>query len=262
MAVVTREQLQQGNHQLHFKLLLNGPFGSGKTYKAMTFPKWAYAMWEPNGIMTARTHPELLKNMAYYESFVPSEDEDIKLTFQRYEAFLRQARKDAVEGKIQTLIDDNLTHRLEARWLYINKYEKSYAKSGEVDTRGMYGTLGRWAFKSTVCELVAANCHVVQTSHITTEKRSDPATGQQYETGKLMSDTLGKFREDAAGYFNASLWLDLKREAKPGQPTTYRYWAQCRPDGIVPAKNNLGLPERVEEISFDKLVAALPKLNG
>ena len=261
MAVIPRELLQQGNHQLHFKLLLNGPFGSGKTYKAMTFPKWAYAMWEPNGIMTARTSPELLSNMVYYESFLPSNDEDIKQTFLRYDAFLKQARKDAQEGKIETVIVDNLTHQLEARWLYIEKYEKSFGKGGEVDTRGMYGTLGRWAFRSTVLDLLSIPCHIVLTCHITDEKKSDPKTGQQYETGKIISDTLGNFRKEVSGLFNAALFLDLKREPVNGK-TVYHYLARCLPSAGIEAKNNLGLPEIVENISYQTLVACLPKLNG
>src|SRR3990167_2380787 len=101
----------------------------------MTFPKWANAMVEPKGILTARVNPNLLANMVYYDEFVPAESEDIKLTFQRFSAFLKQARLDAEAGKIEMVIVDNLTHLMENRWLYIQKYERQVGKSGRSEER-------------------------------------------------------------------------------------------------------------------------------
>lgn len=257
MAIITKEQLMQNSHPLHFKLLLNGGFGTGKTYTALTFPQVAYAMVEPHGIMTARQNPKLLEHIVYYEEFVPSDTEDIKLTFQRFDAFLKKAREDAEKGVIKTVVVDNLTHLLENRWLYIEKYEKTYGKSGEVDTRSMYGTLGRWAYRMTVLQLLSIGAHIVLTCHEAEEEEVDPQ-GKSFKTGQIISNTLGSFRDKVGGLFNASLFLELKREGVD----KYRYLVRCRPSGGKPAKNNLNLPEVVEDVNYDKLVAALPKLTG
>jgi len=255
--MITREQLVQGTKQIHFKLLLNGGFGSGKTYTAMTFPKWAYAMVEPKGILTARVNPNLLANMVYYEEFVPSEQEDIKLTFQRYSAFLKQARLDAEAGKIETIIVDNLTHLMENRWLYILKYERQVGKSGSEDTRSMYGSLSRWAYRMTVMELLSVPCHVVLSAHVMEEEEEDPQTGKLTKTGQLMSNTLGSFRDKVGGLFNGNLFLEVQRMGA----NQYKFQARCRPSGGKPASNNLNLPELVENISYQTLVQALPKLT-
>ena len=255
--MITREQLVAGEKKIHFKLLLNGPFGSGKSYTAMTFPKWAYAMVEPKGILTARVNPPLLANMVYYEEFVPSEAEDIKLTFQRYSAFLKQARADAEAGKIETLIVDNLTHLMENRWLYIQKYERQVGKSGSEDTRSMYGTLSRWAYKMTVMELLSVPAHVVLTAHVMEEEDEDPQTGKLTKTGQSITNTLGSFRDKVGGLFNGNLWLEVKRLGV----NQYQYLARCRPSGGKPASNNLNLPELVENVSYETLMKALPTLT-
>ena len=59
------------------------------------------------------------------------------------------------------------------------------------------------------------------------------------------------------GLFNAYLFLELKREGTD----KYHYLARCRPSSGKLAKNNLGLPELVENISYDTLVKSLPALQ-
>lgn len=229
------------------KVLVNGPFGSGKSYLAMTFPKWSYAMIEPNGIQTAITNKPLLENMVEYEDFSPKADEDIKLTFQRLSEFIVHVRKQIAEGKVETFILDNLTHLSQARWMYIQKYEKQTAKNGEVDTRAMYGALSSWLTKFILMEVVTLPCNVVVPVHEMEEKDD-----QGKDTGKIITNTLGGFRNDAAGYFNASIHLSVKKE-----PTGYKYTAQCLPSFSRPAKNNIGLPETVSNISYKTIMEAI-----
>ena len=105
-------------------------------------------------------------------------------------------------------------------------------------------------------DLVSLPCHVVLTCHIADEKKTDPLTKQQYETGKTISDTLGNFRKEVAGLFNASIYLKVRKDS-----AGYHYLARCLPGEQMDAKNNLGLPELVENISYQTLVQALPRLT-
>lgn len=284
MPIVEKATLMQEAYRPKFKVLLNGGFGYGKTYKAMTFRKWAYAMIEPHGILTARTNPHLLENMVYYQPFLLDVDfakefdptkplpkacpvdcppdcevrQKIKVIFGELETFLHRVKQDALAGTVETCIVDNLTHLLWLRWVYICHFEKNYAKSGELNTLAMYGGLARWA-ELFALRLNALPCHVVLTAHI--EEEEEEVEGKKVKTGKWITDTLGSFRSKAGGLFNANLYLDIKREQVGGK-TVYKYLAYCLPTGKVDAKNNLGLPEVVEDISYDKLVAALPTLDG
>lgn len=264
MVISKDEFLKSHAANPNFKLALNGPFGSGKTYKSMTFPKWAYAMIEPHGIQTARSNPILLENMVCYESFVPSETEDIKVTFERLSTYIKAVRQMVLDGKVQTFILDNGSHLMENRWIYINKYERLYgkAKDGEpapLDTRSMYGTLGRWAYKFFIFEVLSLPCHVVVTFHQSEEMEEDAKTGKTLKTGQIITDTLGGFRDDIGGLVNGYLFLEQRADAKA--PNGYRYFARCMPGAGKQAKNNLGLPEIVEDISYQKLVESLPKLS-
>lgn len=247
----TLEELKAHPESVWLKAMLNGGFGVGKTYTSMTFPKWAYAMLEPNGIRTAMTHPLLLQNMVYYESFILSNDEDVKVTFERLSKYLLQVKADAKAGRVQTLILDNITYLLENRWIYINKYEKQFTKSGEDDVRSMYGTLGRWIYRFILMDVLTMPCHVVVTCHEVEEEEEDPK-GKMFKTGRVISNTLGSFRDKAAGLFNAYLFLECKPSG-----TDYRYSAICRQIGGKNAKNNLGLPGRIEDISYLKITECL-----
>lgn len=248
---ISKDELLKDPSQVKIKMLVNGGFGVGKTYCAMTFPKWAYAMIEPHGIMTAKTNKHLIANMVYYEVFTPKETEDIALTFTRLENWCAQARKDAMEGKIETVIIDNLSHLSQNRWLFIEKYEKTLTKSGAPDTRGMFGGLSRWLYNFTVMKLLTIPCHVIVNCHEMEETEED-ATGKSTKTGQIISRTLGGFRDDAPGLFNASIYLKCFKSG-----LTYKYQARCLPGEGRNAKNNLGLPEIVEDISYAKIMEAI-----
>jgi len=239
-----------------FKILANGGFGAGKTYFAMTFPKWAYAMIEPNGILTAASNPHLKENMVDAEFFTPKDDEDIKVTFERLGKYVDQCRVWAKEGKIETFILDNLSHLSQARWMYIEKYEKSTTKSGATDTLAMYGALNRWLSRFILTEVVTLPCNVVVPVHEMEEEERDEATGKSSKTGRTITNTLGGFRNDAAGFFNASIFLEAKKVGDK-----MKYTAQCLPSFKKPAKNNIGLPEMVENISYGALVNAVHTVN-
>lgn len=247
--MITKEDLISGKEPLKLKLLLNGGFGAGKTYTAMTFPKWAYAMTEPNGILTARTNAKLIDNMVFADSFIPNPDEDIKVTFERMEKYIREMREKAKAGEVETLILDNLTYLSTNRWEYINKYERLMTKSGELDTRGMYGTLGRWLYKFVLTELLTFPGNLVVTCHEMAENE-EAMDSKVDKTTPVVSNILGGFREKAAGLFNGSLFLEVKRVGE----NQYKYIARCKKGNLRDAKNNIGLPELVEDVSYSKII--------
>ena len=257
--MITREELLKNPSQLYLKVFLNGTFGVGKTYTSMTSPKWAYAMIEPNGIMTAMVpaNKHLLDNMVYYESFVPRQDEDLKVTFQRLSAFLAKVREDAKAGIVQTLILDNLSHLAENRWMYMDVHERGMytTQTGAINTLQMYGGLGRWLYKFILMEVISVPAHVFVNCHLMDEEENVPGKSEQRQkTGRIISNVLGGFRKDAPGLFNASLYLEKKSLA--GEK--YLYQAICQQTGTYPfAKNNVGLPSKVENVSYSTLMGAL-----
>lgn len=252
--VITKEQLMTDKKVVKLKVLANGGFGVGKTHFAMTFPKWAYAQIEPNGLTTALSNPELVKNMVVADQFILSQDEDIKDTFNRLLAFCRDCREKAKKGEIETFILDNLTHLSINRFAHIEKYEKQMTAKGAVDTRAMYGTLGQWLYRFILTEVVSLPCHVVVCCHEQDQEEEDES-GKLVKTGKVISQTLGGFRNQAGSLFNASIFLETKKVG----PDKYKYEARCKPSNGKSAKNNVGLPETVESISYQTLIEHLYK---
>lgn len=257
---ISREELVTGVKKPHFKILDNGGFGTGKTFFAMTFPKWAYCMIEPNGIMTARSNPGLLDNMVHYEDCVPTKLDLRQVFEQRIPNYIAKVRKDIEEGLVEAFILDNLSHCSENRWMYIDQFEPAWVikKGHQVkDARSQYGNLGRWLYKFILTEVVSLPCHVIVNVHTmdeTTEEETSSGEAKQVKTGGIITNTLGGFRDDAAGLFNANIFLEVKNlpEGK------YERQAICLPTTKYPtAKNNIGLPQVVKNISYQTLVDAI-----
>lgn len=242
------------NDELNIKALINGSFGTGKTFFSMTFPKYCYCQIEPHGLQTAITTKKLFNNMVYYDDFTPSSDEDIGKYFERLDKFIINVREEVKKGNVRSFIFDNLTHFTQARWMYVEKYEKVKTKSGSIDTRAMYGNLTRFVFKFMLTKVITLPCHVLIPVHTMDEQEEDAATGKVQKTGQVITNTLGGFRNDAAGMVNANLFLDIKRK---GEQHIYR--AQCLPDGRRNAKNNLGLPMYVENICYETIMNSIER---
>jgi hypothetical protein len=234
------------------KVLANGGTGTGKTYLAFTFPKVAYIGTEPNGIDTAKANPELLENLVYADEFIPSPTEDIKVTFERMDAFLTQAHKDAVEGKVETLVLDNVTFLSENRWMFINQHQKLVTAQGALDTRGMYGTLSRWLYQFTLTKILSFKGNVVVTCHEQIEGE-DAMERKVDKTTPVVPNILGGFREKIAGMFSASIYLEKKR-SNDGK---YSYIARCQKGNMRDAKNRYNLPEIVENVSYKSILGSI-----
>ena len=250
---ITKEQLVSDKSKVKLKVLANGGFGTGKTYFSMTFPKWAYAQIEPNGITTALSNKHLLDNMVVADQFVLSQDEDVKVTFDRLEKFCRECREKAKKGEIETFILDNLTHLSINRWAFIEKYQKTVSpKTGNVDTQSMFGELSRWLYRFILTEVVSLPCHVVVNCHEQDEEVEDE-NGKLSKTGRVISQTLGGFRNTAASLFNASIFLETKKVGTD----KYEYKAFCKPSSGRASKNNVGLPEVVANIAYQTIMDSL-----
>jgi len=168
--------------------------------------------------------------------------------FDRLTKFCDKIREDAKSGKIETFILDPVTMLAENRWIYINVFEQIKTAKGALDTRSMYGNLGRWLYKFILTEVLTIPCNVIITVHEQEEQEEDDK-GKTYKTGKIEPAILGGFRDRIAGMVNAHIFLELKRDQGK-----YRYIARCMPSITKRAKNNLGLPEIVEDISYQKIM--------
>lgn len=253
---ITKEDILKGSSKMVLKTLINGGVGTGKTHYLFTHPKVAYLCTEPNGIDTARSNPELLSNLVWAEEFIPSPTEDVKAVFERLDKAITKAFVDYEEGRIETLGFDNMSFLSENRWMYINKYERVVSGAGVLDTRGMYGTLGRWLYQFTLTKLLSFKGNVVVTCHEQVE--GDDAMSRKVDkTTPVVPNILGGFREKAAGMFSASLYLDKKRTGA----NQYSYLARCQQGNQRAAKNRYNLPEIVENVSYTAIMEAINKAS-
>jgi hypothetical protein len=236
------------------KALASGPSGSGKSTFALSFPKVAYAGTEPGGSDVIYAMPELAQNLVEKGEFVPSAFEDIRDTFKRLQEFLQNAHQLYLDGKIETLVLDNLSYLSEMRWMYIDKYEKTFGRNGDVDTRSMYGTLGRWQFKFTLEYLLSFPGNVVVTCHEMMEG-DEALKGKADKSSPIVPNVLGGFREKVEGMFSLNGYL----ECKPLGQGKYRYSCRCKKGAQKNAKNRYGLPEIVEDISYTKIIEEIMK---
>lgn len=233
---------------MKLKTLANSYPGGGKSYFVLTHPKVAWHITEPGSEILIDTHPHLGKNVAWFENFIPSSIEDIKALFERLDKSIIKAHMEAKEGKVETLALDNLSFLMEYRWQYINKYEKQYTQSGALDNRSMYGTLGRWGHQFLINSILSFPGNVIVTCHEQVE--GEEAMAKKVDkSSPIVPSVLGGLRNDLEGMFSASIYLDKQKG-----PNGYKYVARCQKGGQRNAKNRYGLPEIVEDISYQKII--------
>lgn len=234
------------------KTLVSGYAGSGKSYFALTHPKVAWLLTEPGSEVLLDTHPALAKNVAWVESFLPSPEEDIKAVFERMDRAVLKAFQGYKDGSVETLVLDNVTMLSENRWIYISQYEKVLSRNGEVDTRGMYGSLGRWLYLFTLKSILSFKGNVVMTCHEMEEEEQNEK-GVSTKTGNVIPNILGGFREKVEGMFSASIYLDKKNIGQGA----YKYMARCQKGSGRNAKNRYGLGEWVENVSYQEIIRVI-----
>lgn len=252
--MITRDQILKGESKQTLKILSNGGAGTGKTYLGFTFPKIAYIGTEPNGLDTARANHNLLNNLVWADEFIPSVEENIKVTFERMDKAITKAHADQASGEVETLFLDNFTFLAENRWIYINTLEPVRSSNGSLDTRGMYGTLSRWLYNFTLTRLLSFKGNVVVSCHEQTEGEE----AMENKTNKAMTIApaiLGGFRDKVAGMFSASIYLEKKRKGE----NQYEYWARCQEGNQRPAKNRYNMPEMIKDVSYRTIIESIGK---
>ncbi len=222
--------------------------GAGKSYFALTHPKSAWLITEPGSEILVETHPHLAKNLVWKEEFIPSPVEDVKAVFERLDKAIVKAHTEAKDGLVETLILDNLSFLMEYRWQYINKYERQVSSNGSLDTRSMYGTLGRWGFQFIINSILSFKGNVVVTCHEQVEGEEAMANKVAKST-PIVPSILGGLRDKLEGMFSAAIYLDKQKTAQG-----YKYVARCQKGGQRNAKNRFGLPELVEDVSYSKII--------
>jgi len=236
------------------KMMNVGTSGSGKTYLAGTFPKTYFLNTEPGGMDTIRLNPELRKNLVGWDEFIPENSQDTKRVFNELVLATRNAKELYKQGKVETLVLDNMTFLSENRMLYIETYEKEIsARTGNVDTMSMYGKLGRWQYQFVLMCLLTFPGNVVMNVHEQLE--SDEALKKKPDnTCPILPNILGGFRNKAEGMFSCVFYLQkLVRDKQ------YRYFARTNKGNQRNAKNRLGLPEIIEGVSYSKIMEIIDK---
>lgn len=251
----TAKDLTLDNFKL--KALVIGGSGTGKTFFAASCPKTAFINCEPNGLDTVITNPHLKANLACYEEFIPQNPMDTKRVFSEMYKYLKEVRELIAKGEVETVILDNLTYLTENRWVYIQNYEASVSKSGEIDIRGMYGILGRWLYTFVLMELLSLPCNLIVTCHEKLES-DDALKKKPDKTNPIIANVLGGFRDTAEGLFSLVLYLNKI----PMGNNKYKYMGRTNRGNSRNGKNRFGLSEVVENISYPVIIGEIRKKLG
>ena len=241
------------------KALVIAPPGCGKTHFCGTFPKSYWISTEPDGYETIEMKKELRKNTVKQQNFIPEPmlvgDKlvpNVKQTFIEISKACIEAHQMQKEGQIETLVLDNITYLSENRWIYVNQHEKEISKSGETDVRAMYGKLGRWLYEFVLMNFCSFKGNVVVTAHI--KQEHEEALKRKVGNDDEVADILGGFRNQAPGMFSIVAFLDKLKTDKG-----YRYIARLDKSNDKLAKNRYGLPEVMDNVSYQTIYDAIQK---
>lgn len=246
----TKEDLAK-DFSKNIRMLLVGTSGSGKTFTAHTFPKTYTINTEPGGMDTVASNKTLFNNVVGYDSYVPESKDDIKNTLVKLKADIVLIKQMAKEGKVETVILDNLTYLAETIFLYYTEVNPIISKGGEVDTRGAYRELDSWLFKFVVFDLLTMPCNVVITCH---EKLEDETAMERKvdQSSPIVPNVLGGFRNKIEGMLSIVLYLQ-----KIEQGGKYMYWARANKGNQRNAKNRINLPDKIQNISYNTIIEAI-----
>lgn len=238
----------------HLKMMAIGNSGSGKTFIGGSFPNSYFISTEPSGMDTIITNPILKKNVKGYEELIPQNPQDTKRVFEDLTKCIIEAKELNQQGKVQSLIIDNLTYLSENRWLYIETYEKELTNSGAVNTLAMYGKLARWLYQFVLMNLLTFNGNVYVSCHEQLE--TDEALDKKPDkTCPVLPAILGGFRNEAEGMFSLVLYISKMQ----GTDKKYHFYARTNKGNMRNAKSRFNLPEIIEDISYQKIMEEVKK---
>ena len=272
-------------HPIKLKVMASGPFGSGKSYFGTSFPKIWYEGTEPSGVEFLKL-PEcahLLANLVEHRECLVDPNQgrsEIKALVEEFSAptmaargqvregqiytDLKAAHQAYKDGKVETLVFDNLTYLAQLFWTYINLIIRSdfETKDGKIDTLKMYGYLSSWLYRFMLTHVVSFPGNVVVTCHLKDESQEKLEKKRDKQVSVVPS-ILGGFRDLAEGMFTASIYLEKKMLRVTDPKTTkvsdqLTYWAYCDTQmaygSKILAKNRHGLPARMQDISYQAIM--------
>lgn len=249
--MMTPEEYSKSSTKKYFKVCVIGGPGTGKTYFSATFKKFYSALTEPDSHYVWTTNPELMKNCVGWDYFVPSSVGNTKEVWDRLRKAVLTAKELFKQGKIETLILDNLTYLSENLWNYYTEHDPTGLKD---DTRAQYGLLAREMYQFIVYSCLTFPGNFVLTIHEMME--SDEAMQKKPDrTSPVVANVLGSFRNKVEGLFPVVLFLDKKETNDPKHP--YKYIARTNKCDRRNAKNRFNLPSKMENICYDALYEAI-----
>jgi hypothetical protein len=237
------------------KLLNIGDLGSGKTTLALTFPKCFVLNFDPDGLSTIITNPRLKTNLIGWEDFIPENSEDTKRIFDLLNKTILDTKEMFKKGEIETLVLDTVSNLSEIRWIYINQFQKEFSsKSGEEDTRSMYGKLGRWMFEFFLTKIVSfpgnvvVNCHeMLESEEALKRKPSDSMT--------IVPNILGGFRDNIGRMFSFVFYSSSIK----GTDKKLHFYIRTQKGNQRHARSRYLLPEIIEDITYEKIINEIKK---
>lgn len=267
-----------------YLIVLAGEPGSGKTRAAVSFPAFYAICCDPRGLDVIKepASAEFRQNMVAYDYFALETQAQANDLFKQgvkadntvsiYGA-IERVKAMAKEGKLQTVIIDGLSYLADFLEIKLTQDNSGTTESDKwAYYRQLKNDLTRF-IQSQVWTLTRYGLHVVVTVHI--QRESEEAQKKRADSeAEIQPRIAGGFRAALAGMPRAMIYLDQreKTESKPGangQPArterTVNYYAYCKrvkigKMGVIPAKNNYGLPPVVNitgKSFYDVLEAAM-----
>ncbi len=246
----TVEDIIKGKFKL--RVLAIGDTGTGKTYLAATAPKTYFLNCEPGGMDTVLLNPQLRKNLVGWEELIPANPKDTKNMFIKLQNAIIEAKQLTQQGKVETLVLDNITYLSENRWIYINEYEPEYSsRTGNIDPLSMYGKLSRWLYQFVLMDILTFDGHVFISAHEQLE--SEEALDKKPDRSTpILPNILGGFRDRIGGMFSCVFYLS--KVLKNGK---YHYYVRTNKGNQRNAKSRYNLPEIIEDVSYAKIMEAI-----
>jgi hypothetical protein len=275
-------------------ILVLGDDDTGKTRHALSFPVPYAASSDPAGLAIAKLDPRLRRNLeqGWVEYLVPA-DGDLEVFFsnskqhralppsQNLYAMLDDVHAKAKEERIQSFLYDPisyLSHMYFQKMTIHDKAKYTSSKTGNIDTKSMYGALNVWLRTfviQSLLPLTQAGPHglnVIVTCHLMRESEENATTGGDGEGAKLplnkgvdiKASILGGYRDHVTKPFGAALVLEtdlrqveLKEKGADGKPIIEerkKFWCYCSKstlkrsagaagfgEGVIQAKDKYGL---------------------
>lgn len=251
-------------------LLLCANFGEGKTSVAITFPKFYYIGFRQGGLSVIRQpiNVKYQANLVHYEELCPKTNDELRDMFQPEKGkictFVRDATSMAKDGKVDTLVVDDGTDSVENMQKYVWEFDKRMTTGG-LDTQSMYGqlkiNLSNWIDRDVLpfrkYGNVLLTTHLMRESEQTMEGTKTRA-GAVDKMSNIYPDIIGSFRREIQRKFENVFYLETKL-AQGGKKYIAYTSKQVAFGTVILAKNCLGLPPIIENVSYETIFTNQPK---